>query len=92
MIPDIEPIETALPRGARDLGDSYYLLTAMDGTQREVTPLEKAAFVRYIQSSPHLPEPDTPITSVTRWARVHLPNHQVVRTRWKEEEKPLDRL
>lgn len=92
MIPDIEPLETSLPRGAFDLGDEYYLLCAMDSSQRVITTLEQDAFRLYLESAPHLPQRNIPVTKVTRWARLRLPNCQIVRSLWKEGRKPIEKL
>lgn len=92
MIPDIEPIEDSIPRGAIQLGDKYYLLRAMDRAQREVTTLEKEAFRLYLSSAYHLPPRESPVTSVTRWARLRLPNRQIARSFWSEGHKPVGKL
>ncbi|KIM36421.1 hypothetical protein M413DRAFT_20524 [Hebeloma cylindrosporum] len=92
MIPDIEPCDDSLPRGALDLGDQYYFLYAMDTAQREVTELEKEAFKLYLESASHLPPREFPVTKVTRWARLRLPNCQTARSFWKEGLKPIEKL
>jgi hypothetical protein len=48
MSPDIEPSENPLPRGAKDLGDSYALLRAMDNISREVRPCKAKAIITYL--------------------------------------------
>lgn len=92
MIPDIEPLNDSLPQGALNLGDQYYLLYAMDSTQREVTELEKEAFKFYLESTSHLPPRNFPVTKVTCWAHLHLPNCQTARSFWKEGQKPIKKL
>ncbi|KZP29720.1 hypothetical protein FIBSPDRAFT_815810 [Athelia psychrophila] len=90
MIPDIEPIPPALPRGARDLGDGYALLRAVDTIQRAVRPCESTAIRQYyLETEGSAVEGDV---FVTRWSRLKLPNGQVARSRWKESQKPLSKL
>lgn len=92
MIPDIEPLEDILPRGSLDLGDQYYLLRAMDSAQRSITHLEQEAFQVYLDLALHLPQRDSPIKKVTRWARLRLPNCQIARSLWKEGQKPIEKV
>ncbi|KAF8830953.1 hypothetical protein HHX47_DHR1000343 [Lentinula edodes] len=91
MIPDIDPIQTSLPWGSQDIGNGYVLLSARDSIAHPVTDAEAAAFRHYFaqfdtgvdhQFHPH----------ITRWARLHLPNGQIVRSRWKEDLKELNDL
>ncbi|KAJ7336135.1 hypothetical protein DFH08DRAFT_813380 [Mycena albidolilacea] len=49
MIPDLEPAENPLPRGARDLGAGYALLRAMDNTSRPVRMCEEREIRAYLQ-------------------------------------------
>lgn len=91
MIPDIEPPEDRLPRGAKDLGDGFVLLTATDNTSRDVEQCEAKAISDYlVKSGQHVAENWKP--KVVRWARLRLPNGQVARSRWKEDLKPIDRI
>lgn len=90
MIPDLEPEINQLPRGARDLGDGYVLLTAVDSIGRPVRDCEAEAIRNYIvDAGGHVPA-GRPVY-VKRWARVRLPNGQVARTLWKESSKPPNR-
>ncbi|KAJ7041114.1 hypothetical protein C8F04DRAFT_1303728 [Mycena alexandri] len=91
MIPDLEPPENPLPRGSCDLGGDYVLLTAMDNIARPVSTLEAVAFRRYLASLGQNKDADW-VPHVTRWSRVRLPNGQVARSRWKEINKPLEKL
>ncbi|KIM38896.1 hypothetical protein M413DRAFT_75620 [Hebeloma cylindrosporum] len=88
MLPDIEPLEEKLPQGAKDLGQSYALLRAVDNAARPIDDLEKAAFDEYCESNGI----DMDITHVIRWARLRLPNRQIVRSKWKEELKAKGKL
>jgi hypothetical protein len=90
MIPDIEPPENPLPRGAKDLGDGYALLRAMDNISREVRPCEAKAIITYLQAHGEVMAPN--MVSIIRWARLRLPNGQIARSRWKESLKPLENL
>ncbi len=74
MLPDIEPISEELPLGSKDLGQSYALLHAVDNVARPVEPLEKAAFDKYFESQGVAMD----ATNVVRWARLRLPNRQIV--------------
>lgn len=87
MIPDLEPDKNMFPRGARDLGDGFALLTATDPVSRPMRACKAVAVGNYIENAggDHRPE------SIKRWARVRLPNGQIARTQWKESSKPLSR-
>ncbi|KIJ90922.1 hypothetical protein K443DRAFT_14832 [Laccaria amethystina LaAM-08-1] len=74
MIPGLVPVENPLPQGVLDLGDEYSLLRAMDTAAREVWPCEKDALVAY---EPAFECGLLPL-KVVCWARLRLPNHQVV--------------
>ncbi|KAF7335173.1 hypothetical protein MSAN_02350500 [Mycena sanguinolenta] len=50
MIPNIEPPENPLPRGAVDVGGGYALLHAMDTTSCDVRPCEHCAIVKCLQA------------------------------------------
>ncbi|KAJ7836240.1 hypothetical protein B0H14DRAFT_2363029 [Mycena olivaceomarginata] len=90
MIPDIEPPENPLPRGAADLGGGYALLRAMDTTSRNVRLCEHRAIVTYLEANGGTLTRDT--ASVIRWARLRLPNGQIARSKWKESLKALENL
>jgi hypothetical protein len=90
MIPDIEPPENPLPRGAADLGGGYALLRAMDTTSRNVRLCEHHTIVTYLEANGGTLTRDT--ASVIRWAHLHLPNGQIARSRWKESLKALENL
>jgi hypothetical protein len=89
MIPDIDPDETSLPRGAQDLGDGFVLLRAKDQTARLLGGPEAAAIRSYFcDTVTGIPPGWQP--RITRWARLRLPNGQVARSVWKEKLKPLE--
>lgn len=91
MIPDLEPPENPFPRGSRDLGNGYVLLTAMDSASRAVNNVEASAFRRYLASIGQTRDENW-VPHITRWSRVRLPNGQVARSNWKESLKPLYKL
>jgi hypothetical protein len=90
MIPDIEPVVTDIPRGGRDLGDGYVLLTAMDNTLRPVQIDEGHAIFNYLTNAGEILSEDW-VPLARRWARIRLPNGQIARSSWKESLKPLSK-
>ncbi|KJA23320.1 hypothetical protein HYPSUDRAFT_137916 [Hypholoma sublateritium FD-334 SS-4] len=91
MIPDLQHVPPVLPRGGIDLGGGFALLRAQDRYDRAMRPCEGEALARYIWNlhrivlGPHCPK-------IARWARLRLPNGQVARSRWKEVQKPLNKV
>ncbi|KAI0349238.1 hypothetical protein OH77DRAFT_1415387 [Trametes cingulata] len=85
-----------LPRGALDLGGGYVLLRARDRCAREIPREEAAAFFDYLschESERYVGQERASFAfRVQKWARLRLPNDTVVRSAWKEQEKPLKRL
>ncbi|KAL1681219.1 hypothetical protein EV122DRAFT_288242 [Schizophyllum commune] len=94
IIPDLEPVERPLPHTACDLGDGYALLHATDTiARRDTTEAEQAALQRY--AGAHMLDAGEVVETdwqpqVVRWARLSLPNGQIARSRWKEEERSAD--
>ncbi|CDO76167.1 hypothetical protein BN946_scf184740.g10 [Trametes cinnabarina] len=82
-----------LPRGALDLGGGYVLLRARDRCARDIPPEEAAAFLDYLayhESERYINVEQGSFTfRVQKWARLRLPNDTVVRSAWKERDKPL---
>lgn len=91
MVPDLQHVPPALPRGGIDLGNGFALLRAQDRYDRAMRPCEAQALAIYIQNlngtvlGSHCPK-------IARWARLRLPNGQVARSRWKESQKPLTKI
>ena len=83
-IPDLEP-EPALTRGSFPFGDGYALLPAADSTRRSVSDREAEA-IHASGISDGSNQPPGPV-SVSRWARLLLPNGQVSRCSWKEKSR-----
>ncbi|KJA13690.1 hypothetical protein HYPSUDRAFT_151321 [Hypholoma sublateritium FD-334 SS-4] len=92
IIPDLQPKLPALPRGAIDLGGGYALLRAQDKYDRALRPCEAQALAAYIRGLDGTILGSDYCPKVTRWARLHLPNGQIARSRWKESLKPLNKV
>jgi hypothetical protein len=92
MIPDLDPSPSTLPRGSKDLGDGYVLLRAKDNASRNIPNSEKSALNTYLKDTHNLSLPDDWHPSITRWARLRLPNGQIARSAWKERLKPINKV
>ncbi|OBZ71428.1 hypothetical protein A0H81_08373 [Grifola frondosa] len=90
MIPDLDP-EKGMPSNALNLNDGYFLLHATDSTSRKVTAREAAALRIFMESATGL-SADGWIPEVTRWAWLQLPNGQIARSLWKEQNKRLEEV
>ncbi|OBZ66066.1 hypothetical protein A0H81_13935 [Grifola frondosa] len=93
-VPLLQDPEAHLPRGAFDLGNGSALLRGMDTAARHIPAVEAMAFYEYLATCkkpcntlPHLYHP-----MIRKWARFLLPNGQVVRSLWKEELKPKEKV
>ncbi|KAJ6564265.1 hypothetical protein B0H19DRAFT_1067845 [Mycena capillaripes] len=89
MIPDIDPRETGLPRGAIDLGQGFALLRARDEHGHHLLGNEADVIRNFLESKNG---PSRGTLSVVRWARLKLPNGQIARSAWKEKRRPLDKV
>ena len=85
MIPDLEVDTPALPHGSMDIGDGYALLQKRDTTAREVRECEAEAIRTYLSGIGGVAEVEEWDSTVTRWARLHLPNGQLARSLWGEQ-------
>ena len=92
MIPDLDPLPPAMPRGSRDIGDGFVLLRAKDKVLRAMRDCERQAFADYLKNTHTLQVPECWSPEVIRWARLRLPNGQVARSAWKEKLKPLEKV
>jgi hypothetical protein len=92
MIPSLEPPTNSLPSGAVDIGDGYVLLRAMEKWPSLVRECEAVVFRTYLRETEGTTMSDEWHPSISRWARVRLPNGQVARSAWKERLKPLNKL
>lgn len=91
MIPDLERKPPALPHGGLDLGKGFALLRAQDRYDRPMQPCEARALAVYIQNL-NGTELGSGCPKITRWARLRLPNGQIARSKWKEAQKPLNKV
>ncbi|KAF7356061.1 hypothetical protein MVEN_00935900 [Mycena venus] len=91
LIPDIEP-NNELPRGSEDLGHGYILLRAKDEYPQVVHGAQGDAIRQYLEEMNDEKYPDTFQPKLRRWARLRLPNGQIVRSAWKEKQKALDKV
>jgi hypothetical protein len=73
MIPDLEPPENPVPRGAKVLSNGYVLLRAMDNAAHQVTLHEADAIKKYKE---HLGDHSV-VPPITKWAHLRLPNGQI---------------
>jgi len=87
MILDLEP-EKGLPRGSKDLGNGYCLLRARDSVARWPPLPDQDAIQTFLV---HANAPDG-VVKVRRWARLALPNGKIARSRWKEQERELEKV
>ena len=91
MIPDLQQSPPALPRGGVDLGKGFALLRTQDRYDRAMRPCEALALAIYIQKLDGTVL-GSECPKIARWARLRLPNGQVARSRWKETQKPLNKV
>jgi len=91
MVPDLDPPVNTLPRGAKDIGDGYVLLRAMEKYPRCVRECEAVVFRVYMRQTEGPDVSDDWCPSVSRWARLQLPNGSTAWSAWKEKQKPLER-
>jgi hypothetical protein len=89
MMPELAP-KSKSPRISIDLGDNFILLGARD-IPRQVPETEANAIQNYYLSKRLPISVDTQIW-VAKWARLQLPNQQIVRTGWKEKPKEIRKL
>jgi hypothetical protein len=89
MIPDLDLDRSTkgdLPRGSKDLGNSYVLLRAREAEPRPLRDCKADALREFLPSA--LREGDI---SMHRWAKLWLPTGQNCYSAWKEKEKPLEK-
>jgi hypothetical protein len=92
IIPDLDPLPPAMPRGSKDIGDGFILLRAKDKALQAMQHCERLAFADYLKNTHAVQVPDCWSPEVVRWARLRLPNGQVARSAWKEKLKPLEKV
>ncbi|KAJ7272744.1 hypothetical protein B0H12DRAFT_1007857 [Mycena haematopus] len=91
LIPDLEP-EAKLPRGSEDLGGGYILKRAKDEYNQVVRGAQGDAIKDYLEAVTGETCPETFRPSLQRWARLQLPNGQIVRGAWKEKQKAFNKV
>ncbi|KAI0041645.1 hypothetical protein FA95DRAFT_1610837 [Auriscalpium vulgare] len=93
MIPDLDPDQPRVPRGAADLGNGYVLLRARDEHPWTLEGAAARVLRDYTTSQSvngELPADWSP--RVYRWARLRLPNGQIARALWKEGQRVQDAI
>ncbi|KAJ7092934.1 hypothetical protein B0H15DRAFT_777192 [Mycena belliarum] len=83
MIPDLEP-EKGLPAGSEDLGNGFVLLRARDEYRQVIEGAYGDAIIKYLETEGDLAATEGWKPRVARWARLRLPNGQIIRSVWKE--------
>jgi hypothetical protein len=88
MFPELAPQEDTIGASDIDLGHDYGLFRrGSDPIRRSVTHSEGAAISAYFAAHDMgqiFPDPLT--IRIARWARLRLPNGQIVRSLWKEQD------
>ena len=85
IIPDLAK-STHIPRVSDNLGDGYMLLGSRDPETKYVDEHHIPAIHEYFTAN-NIPFNQDWIPCFRRWARVQLPNKQLVRTAWKEKSR-----
>ncbi|KAF7358561.1 hypothetical protein MSAN_01194300 [Mycena sanguinolenta] len=80
------------PRGAEDLGGGYVLKRAKDEYNQIIRGAQGDAIKDYLEAVHGEEYPDAFRPSLQRWARLQLPNGQIVRGAWKEKQKALNKI
>ncbi|KAF7371671.1 hypothetical protein MVEN_00023200 [Mycena venus] len=83
LIPTLEP-EKGLPQGAEDLGNGYVLLCTRDEYHQTINGPYGEAIRDFLAEAEGIPAAEGWMPSVARWARLRLPNGQIVRSVWKD--------
>ncbi|KAJ8588647.1 hypothetical protein M405DRAFT_792718 [Rhizopogon salebrosus TDB-379] len=85
ILPRFSKPENLLPQGACDVGESFVLLRKCD--KRPITLPPGNADTAVISAYLGRPTP-----KFRRWARLQLPNGQIVRSAWREKLKPPEKI
>ena len=80
VVPELNFQSGQLPHGAILLPGNYGLLRKKDKAQKSLRDCEQEALALYLGVY-------EPTVSVTRWARLRLPNGQIARSLWGEERR-----
>ncbi|KAJ7136449.1 hypothetical protein C8R43DRAFT_893888, partial [Mycena crocata] len=84
MIPNLEPPEKGLPTGSEDIGNGYVLLPAHDEYQQVIEGRYGEAISDYLAAEEGEMADAGWNPRAARWARMRLPNGQIIRSVWKE--------
>jgi hypothetical protein len=88
MMPNVLiPVDksSTLPRGSKDLGGGYVLLRACQPIAVNLSGQEAAAIMPVVLwDAKGWPNREKWPRAVRRWARLRLPNGQILRSRWME--------
>ncbi|KAJ7728718.1 hypothetical protein B0H16DRAFT_1225948, partial [Mycena metata] len=83
MMPSLFP-EKDLSAGAEDLGNGFVLLRARDEFHQVVDGEYGTAILTFLEEEEGEAAKEGWLPRVARWARLRLPNGQIVRSVWKE--------
>jgi hypothetical protein len=89
MMPSLAPL-AKLPCVSEDLGDGYILLGPRDEYRHAISAYEAVALHNFYNTFNIQVAAEQ--IRLCRWARLRLPNEQIVRTAWKEKPKALTRV
>ncbi|KAF8260469.1 hypothetical protein EI94DRAFT_1610749 [Lactarius quietus] len=88
ILPDLEPDDPILPRGAVDLGDGYILLRAQDETSVRFYGERADAIRAFLVTELRQGALQVDwVPKYIRWARLRLPNLQIACCVWKENSR-----
>jgi hypothetical protein len=85
MWPDFEKTKNP-PRGYRDLGDGYLLLSPKDTDPHHISPPERTAFEDFFRDQSENDQQSI----LFRWGRLQIPTTQIARSTWKEMDRCSD--
>ena len=74
-----QPLEYVPPHAAENLGGGFYLLRALDKFKK-IGGKEGIALAEYWSKTHPTEYADEGVPTITRWARVRLPNGQIARS------------
>lgn len=89
MLPELQQ-EVSSPRVSDSIGNGFILLGAREEYARKIPDIESAALQEYYLKKDI--DLGTGTLYIQKWARLRLPNLQIVRSAWKEKIKELNRV
>ncbi|KAJ3508503.1 hypothetical protein NLJ89_g5715 [Agrocybe chaxingu] len=90
MLPELEK-QLGLPRVSEDIGDGFILLGAKERYPKTIPIIEVAAICTFYHAH-NIQIAATWMPQVLKWARLQIPNQQIVRSAWKEKNKALEKV